>query len=223
MTVTGLPAQVNVLNTEAANDRLIVNGCGGNDTISASGADHTRLLSLTIDGGAGDDTITGGRFARHAASAATATTIDRWARRNDVAFLGANDDRFIWNPGDGSDVVEGQDGATRSIFNGSNANENLQPVRQRRPVVFSRDVGNILMDMDDVESLQLQGLDGTNTLTIGDLSGTDMTGDDFLYRRHRRRHYRRGRCHQQRSSPRVAAAPMSSPPARHRHAVRRCR
>jgi Ca2+-binding RTX toxin-like protein len=25
-------------------------------------------------------------------------------------LLGAGDDTFVWNPGDGSDVVEGQDG-----------------------------------------------------------------------------------------------------------------
>ena len=29
---------------------------------------------------------------------------------NDVALMGAGDDTFVWNPGDGSDTVEGQAG-----------------------------------------------------------------------------------------------------------------
>ena len=31
-------------------------------------------------------------------------------RGNDVALLGAGNDTFVWNPGDGSDTVEGQAG-----------------------------------------------------------------------------------------------------------------
>ena len=40
-----------------------------------------------------------------------------------MAFLGAGDDVFQWDPGDGSDIVEGQAGFDRMDFNGSNANE----------------------------------------------------------------------------------------------------
>ena len=38
----------------------------------------------------------------------------------------------------------------------------------------SRDVANVTMDMDDTEILRLNGLSGSNTLTVGDLSGTDL-------------------------------------------------
>ena len=57
-------------------------------------------------GGDGNDMVTGGRG-------------------NDVALLGTGNDTFIWNPGDGSDTVEGQAGTDTLVFNGANINENI--------------------------------------------------------------------------------------------------
>ena len=45
---------------------------------------------------------------------------------NDLADLGAGDDRFIWDPGDGSDTVEGRRGADTMTFNGSNVDESFR-------------------------------------------------------------------------------------------------
>ena len=39
--------------------------------------------------------------------------------------MGAGDDTFVWNPGDGSDTVEGQDGLDTMLFNGANINEKI--------------------------------------------------------------------------------------------------
>ena len=39
--------------------------------------------------------------------------------------MGAGDDTFVWNPGDGSDTVEGQDGNDTMQFNGANVNDFL--------------------------------------------------------------------------------------------------
>ena len=44
---------------------------------------------------------------------------------NDIAFLGAGNDVFQWNPGDGNDTVEGQDGTDRLLFFGANVSENV--------------------------------------------------------------------------------------------------
>ena len=44
---------------------------------------------------------------------------------NDVAFLGDGNDTFTWDPGDGSDQVEGQAGIDTLDFNGSGAAENI--------------------------------------------------------------------------------------------------
>ena len=37
--------------------------------------------------------------------------------------MGAGDDRFIWDPGDGSDTIEGQAGSDALTFNGANVAE----------------------------------------------------------------------------------------------------
>jgi hypothetical protein len=44
---------------------------------------------------------------------------------NDLALMGAGDDVFQWDPGDGSDILEGQDGIDSMLFFGSNASENI--------------------------------------------------------------------------------------------------
>jgi Ca2+-binding RTX toxin-like protein len=41
-------------------------------------------------------------------------------------------------------------------------------------VRFTRDLGNIVMDLDDVESIRANTLGGVDTLTVNDLSGTDV-------------------------------------------------
>ena len=40
---------------------------------------------------------------------------------------------------------------------------------------FTRNVGNIVMDLDGVESVDLNALGGADTSTVNDLSGTDLT------------------------------------------------
>ena len=94
-------------------------------------------------------------------------------RGNDVAFLGNGNDTFIWNPGDGSDVVEGQAGTDTLVFNGANVNENIDISANGQRVRLSRDVGNVVMDLNGVEQIQLNALGGADTITVNDLTGTD--------------------------------------------------
>ena len=42
-------------------------------------------------------------------------------------------------------------------------------------VRFTRDVANIVMDLNDVETVNVKALGGADTLTVNDLSGTDLT------------------------------------------------
>src|SRR5262249_44133313 len=56
--VTGLPEQVTIDGADPSNDTLVVKGLGGDDTIDASHL-SADWIKLTIDGGAGNDTITG--------------------------------------------------------------------------------------------------------------------------------------------------------------------
>ena len=43
-----------------------------------------------------------------------------------MALLGAGDDTFQWDPGDGSDTVEGQDGTDTMVFNGTQRQRELR-------------------------------------------------------------------------------------------------
>jgi Ca2+-binding RTX toxin-like protein len=161
--VNGLAAQVSIAHPEGANDSLTVNGLAGNDTIDASGL-KAGLVSLTINGGDGNDTIKG--------SAGDDTVIG--GRGNDTTFLGAGNDTFVWNPGDGSDVVEGQAGNDTLLFNGANVAENINIFGNGNRAEFTRDVANITMDLNGVENIRFNALGGADTITVNDLSKTDV-------------------------------------------------
>src|SRR5205814_8338052 len=62
-------------------------------------------------------------------------------RGNDVMFGGAGDDTFQWNPGDGSDTVEGQAGTDQMLFFGANIAESFDFSANGSRVRFTRDVG----------------------------------------------------------------------------------
>ena len=93
ITVSGLAATVTISGFEAATDRLVINGLGGDDVITASG--HSGI-QLTADGGDGNDILIGG--------ADSATLIG-----------GAGDDVLIGNSG--ADVLDGGPGSNVVIHN----------------------------------------------------------------------------------------------------------
>src|SRR5713101_6575123 len=137
-------------------ERLVLNANGGDDIITA-GNGLSPLIQLTLDGGAGNDTITGGD-GNDTLIGGDGNDVINGGRGNDTAFLGAGDDLFVWNPGDGSDVVEGQDGFDTLAFNGSDATENISIAANHGRVKLTRDVGNVTMDLNGVERIQLAAL-----------------------------------------------------------------
>ncbi len=161
--VNGLPAQVTVSGLDRSLDSLVVNGGAGNDTINASGL-HAGQANLTINGGDGNDTITG--------SAGNDTVIG--GRGNDVANLGAGNDTFVWNPGDGSDTVDGGAGNDTLLFNGANVNENIDISANAGRAILSRDVGGVTMNLDNIETIDVNALGGADTVTVNDMSRTDV-------------------------------------------------
>ena len=173
VSVTGLPALVSITNAEGANDALIVNGFDGDDTINAA-ALPAAVAKLTIDGGLGNDTITGSQGA-DLLIGGDGNDLVTGGRGDDVALLGAGDDRFVWNPGDGSDTVEGQAGADTLDFRGANIAEQIDIAANGERVRFVRDVAAITMDTNDVETIEFHALGGADKITVGDLSGTDVT------------------------------------------------
>jgi Ca2+-binding RTX toxin-like protein len=109
-----------------------------------------------LTGSAGDDLVSGGRG-------------------DDAAFLGAGDDTFVWNPGDGSDTVEGQAGVDTLLFNGANIAENIDIAANGERARFVRDVASITMDLNDVEHIDFNALGGADNIVVNDLSGTGVT------------------------------------------------
>ncbi|MBV9909771.1 MAG: calcium-binding protein, partial [Hyphomicrobiales bacterium] len=172
VSVTGLPATININGAEGANDSLTINAGAGSDTINA-GALAAGVIGLTIDGGEGNDTITGSQ-GNDTLIGGDGNDSVIGGRGDDVAFLGSGNDTFTWNPGDGSDVVEGQDGVDTLMFNGSNANENIDISANGSRVRLFRDVGSVTMDLNGVEHIQLATLGGADTVTVNDLTGTDV-------------------------------------------------
>ena len=93
----------------------------------------------------------------------------------DVEVLGNGDDTAAWNPGEGNDTIDGGLGRDTLAFNGSNGDEQMSLSANGPSAVFLRNLGNIRMDLDGVERLDLATFGGVDTVTIGDLSGTDVT------------------------------------------------
>jgi Ca2+-binding RTX toxin-like protein len=154
-------------------ENLVLNANGGNDVFSATG-NLAALIRLTVDGGAGNDTINGGNGADLLLGGDGNDLLDG-NQGDDVALLGAGDDAFVWDPGDGSDVVEGQAGLDTLDFNGSNAPEAIDiSAVGGRVRFFFRNVANFTMDLNDVERTDVQASGGLDSITVGDLSGTDV-------------------------------------------------
>jgi Ca2+-binding RTX toxin-like protein len=153
-------------------EKLTVNANGGDDSFSATG-NLAALIAITVDGGAGNDTLLGSNGVDLLLGGDGNDFADG-QQGNDVALLGAGDDTFQWDPGDGSDVVEGQAGTDAMAFNGSNAGENMDVSANGQRVRFFRDVANITMDLNDVESIVAKTLGGADNVVVNDLSGTDV-------------------------------------------------
>ncbi len=171
--VLGLAARVNIANSEGANDSLVLNTLAGSDDVTATTL-PAGVIELTVDGGAADDTLLGSQGVDVFLGGGGPDFI-LGDNGNDTALMGAGDDVFQWDPGDGNDTVEGQADADTMLFFGSNAAENIDVVANGGRVLFLRDVADVTMDLDDVESIDFRALGGADDIVVGDLSGTDMT------------------------------------------------
>ncbi|MCG8649324.1 MAG: hypothetical protein MI861_05805, partial [Pirellulales bacterium] len=116
-----------------------------------------------IDGGQGNDSAVGGVG-------------------TDTFFGGAGSDTFTWNQGDGSDLIEGGSGdADAVIFNGNPAAADtitLSALGNR--LQLDRTEGAVNLNMADIENLSVNELGGgVGTITVNDLSETDLVGLDL--------------------------------------------
>src|SRR3954447_8708962 len=150
---------------------ITVVGGRGNDTMSGGGADDLLAGGRgndTILGGDGNDVIVGGRGN---------DTVDG-QRGTATEILGRGEDKAQWLPGEGNDDIDGGSGADTLIFDGANGNEKFALSASGAHAIFTRDLGNIRMDTDNVEALDLATLGGTDAVTVGDLTGTALRDTD---------------------------------------------
>jgi hypothetical protein len=63
-------------------------------------------------------------------------------------------------------------------FNGFGANEVMSATASGGRVLFTRVQGNIVMNLDDVEAIDVRPLGGSDSVTVNDLAGTDLTRVD---------------------------------------------
>jgi hypothetical protein len=146
-----------------------LDGGAGNDVLTGGAVALAPGLASSFDtllGGAGDDTINGG---------ASADFING-GTGNDVLFGGAGDDRFSWNPGDGSDTIDGQAGNDSLGFFGDSSNENIALSANGTPARLTRDVDGVTMDLNSMEIVDVLAQGGADTITVNDLTGTGVGG-----------------------------------------------
>jgi Ca2+-binding RTX toxin-like protein len=175
--VLGLATVVNVTGSEGANDSLVINVLGGDDGVTASTL-PAGVIKLTIDGGTGNDNLLGSQGA-DTFLGGDGVDFVFGDNGNDLAFLGANDDVFQWDPGDGNDTIEGQDGVDKMLFFGSSAGENIDIFANGPRLQLFRNVANVTLDTDGLEEIELRALGGADNIVVGDLTGTDATRIDF--------------------------------------------
>lgn len=137
-----------ILTGSAADD--VLDGGPGNDTLMGRGGNDVLI------GGPGNDTLIGGPGA-------------------DQIFGGDGDDQIVWNPGDGSDVVEGEGGQDTLVFNGANVNETVDLSANGQRLRFFRNVADITMDCGGIERVVFRALGGADQVTVNDLTGTEVT------------------------------------------------
>jgi predicted lipoprotein with Yx(FWY)xxD motif len=156
------------------NDRLAagsgvetVTGGNGNDSLFGG------VGASTLEGGNGNDTLSGGNGAERLFGGNGNDSIDGH-RGNDAAFMGNGDDTFVWDPGEGSDTIEGDNGTDTMVFDGAAAAEKVDLSANGNHLKFFRDVANITMDTHGVERVDFNALGGVDLVTVNDLSGTDV-------------------------------------------------
>jgi Ca2+-binding RTX toxin-like protein len=174
--------------------RISVDAGNGDDAVRIDERNgvFTDTIATTIDGGNGDDNLVGGAGAgtllggngkdflaggsgpETLAGGNGNDSVDGNGG-NDVGLLGNGDDTFVWDPGDGSDVVEGQNGIDTMLFNGANGPEQVDLSADGERLRFFRTQGTITMDTDGVETVDFNALGGADLVTVNDLSGTDVS------------------------------------------------
>ena len=155
---------------DASLNAIVLDGAGGDDRLSVdtSNGAFPDAQQIILNGGAGDDELFGGLGHQLLLGGRGNDLIDGNQGADDQ-FGGPGNDVIVWDPGDGSDLVDGGDGFDTMQFNGSNGDEIFHASQNGGRVKFTRNLGNIVMDVNDTEQIDLHALGGSDTLTVDDI------------------------------------------------------
>jgi Ca2+-binding RTX toxin-like protein len=154
----------------SGNDQL--SGDNGNDSLSGG------IGNDQLSGGNGDDILLGGSGIDQLTGGNGNDFVDGDGGA-DTAFLGAGDDVFRWDQGDGSDSVDGGAGLDELLFNGFGNAEIFTLSADADGALFTRDLGNIVMDLASIEKVTVNAFAGADTININDPSGTAVSEIDI--------------------------------------------
>ena len=146
---------------------------GGNDSFLVNSTGQFNNIPLTVDGGEGNDVLRGSDGNDVLIGGSGDDNVDG-GRGADTELLGAGDDVALWLPGEASDVIDGGGGHDTLVFIGAAGNETFGFSPNAGGAVLTRDLGNIRMDMDRVDEVDLSTLGGTDHVNIDDLSHTAL-------------------------------------------------
>jgi Ca2+-binding RTX toxin-like protein len=162
--VTGVGPAVSVKGGDPAADTLTVNALDGADNVNAGGL-AAGTIGLNVDGGLLADTLIG----------SPGRDVIDGGPASDTALMGDGDDTFRWDPGDGSDTVDGEGGSADTLlFNGGNVAEGFDLSANGTRLHLTRNVGTVVMDCGGVEAVQENALGGADTTVVNDLTATEV-------------------------------------------------
>ena len=179
---------------DASTERFQVNGLGGNDSVTAN-AGVGALTLLSVDGGAGADTVNGsdgpdlilGGEGNDVLNGGGGDDRIVGDRGNDTMNGGAGDDTLVWNNGDGTDVVNGDDGRDDVEVNGAPAAGDVFTVQPNGArIKFDRtNLVPFSLDIGSSETMHANGLGGDDSITVGEVGAYEVTasggsGNDTL-------------------------------------------
>jgi hypothetical protein len=153
--------------------KIEVDAKGGNDRIDLVNGGGALDKAITVDGGAGNDTLRGAAGNEKLLGGSGDDDIDGNIGA-DTVDGGSGNDRIEWDPGDGSDTVDGASGTDALDFNGSNIGEQIGVTANGARARLTRNVAAIDMDLGSLEQIRVRTVGGSDAVTVGDLRGTGV-------------------------------------------------
>jgi hypothetical protein len=160
------PGGAFALNVKGA-ESYVNNMLGGNDKFSTlDPARPVTGIAVTLNGGEGDDALTGTDAGDALNGDAGNDTLVGF-KGNDTHAGGDGDDLMIWNPGDGSDKMDGEAGSDIAQDNGGGGPEHFVVTAQGQRVTATRDnLAPFFLDIGTTETLDLNANGGDDLVEV---------------------------------------------------------